>query len=109
MQILRPYVWLRKQSSQYNAYFSISIPADYRITDLSGPTDNTSTGVRTYNYGVEAHTGAPAVTVDSNIGNHSQPANISKLELVVINVTDPAHPDKKGVTVSNYQDADDMG
>lgn len=110
MESFRPYVWLRKQGPQFNEFFTISIPANFRVSGgLQSPVDNTTTGIRTYKFTIEATTPSSPSTIDSSVGNHSQPANISKIEFQVIDVSDPLKPVKKGETVSDYQDADDMG
>ena len=110
MEPFRPYVWLRKQGSQFNEFFTISIPANFRISGgLQTPIDNTSTRTRTYKFTIEAHAGSAPSTVDNNTGNHSQPTNISKIEFQVVDVTIPTNPVKKGVTDTEYQDADDLG
>ena len=110
MESFRPYLWLRKQSSRFNEFFLISIPANFRISGgLQSPVDNTTTGVRTYKFTIESHATSAASIVDSNVGDHTQPANISKIEFQVVDVSDPTKPVKKGVSAEDYQDADDLG
>jgi hypothetical protein len=110
MEPFRPYVWLRKQSTQFNEFFVISIPANFRVSGgLQVPIDDTTTGKRTYKFTIEAHVSAPPVTIDSNVGDHSQPANISTIEFLVVDVTDPNKPVNKGLTDTGYQNADGMG
>jgi len=109
MESFRPYVWLRKQNSQYNTFFCISLPSGFRVSGgLQSPTDNTTTGIRTYKFNIEANLPSAPSIVDSNVGNHSQPASISKIEFQVIDTTDSGRPEEKGFTDTNYQDADDL-
>ncbi|HYV95606.1 MAG TPA: hypothetical protein VE978_27775 [Chitinophagales bacterium] len=110
MESFRPYVWLRKQSSQYNEFFTISIPANFRVSaGLQGPYDDTTAGVRTYKFAIEAHLTSTPSVADGSVGDHSQPANISTIEFEVIDTSDPSKPVRKGLTDTEYQNADDVG
>src|ERR1043165_3996992 len=98
MESFRPYIWLRKQSTQFNVFYCISIPSGYRAAGggLQSPTDDATTGIRTYQFTIEANLPSVASTVDNSAGNHSQPASITKIAFQVIDVTDSSKPVKKG-------------
>lgn len=107
METFRPYVWLRKQSSLFNEFFCITIPSGYRVSGgLQSPTDDVSTGIRTYQFTIESHLSSASAVIDSNVGDHSQPANISGIEFQVIDVTDSGKPVKKGQSDTSYQNGD---
>jgi len=106
MEPLKPYVWLKKSNNQFNAYFYINVPDGYKIDGLQNPVDDTSTGVRTYKYLVEFLTGASGQIVGASTGAHSQPSGISKISVVVFDVSNPNNPVKQGITDTNYDDAD---
>ena len=109
MESFKPYVWLRKQGTQFNEFYRISIPSGFRVSGgLQSPTDNTTSGIRTYQFTIEANAPSAASNVDSNVGDHSQPANISTIAFQVIDATDPIKPVKKGETDTGYQSGDDM-
>ncbi|HYV94616.1 MAG TPA: hypothetical protein VE978_22775 [Chitinophagales bacterium] len=109
MESFRPYVWLRKQSNQYNLFYSISIPSGFRVSGgLQSPVDDTTNGIRTYQFTIEANMPSSPSTVDNSVGNHSQPLGISKIAFQVIDDSDSERPIKKGETDTGYQSADDM-
>jgi len=109
MDSFRPYVWLKKNGTLFTEFFCISLPSGFRVsgTGLQSPTDDTSKGIRTYKFNVEAHTGSAPSIIDSAVGTHSQPANISSILFKVIDVTDSGNPVKKGEATSIYQDGDE--
>lgn len=106
MQSFKPYLWLKSQSSRYNLYYSISIPANYDVVGLQTATENSTTGVRTYEFHVTATSHASQV-VDASTGNHDPSSGITKVEIVVVDVTDPNQV-IKGKQVVIYQDAETM-
>ena len=108
MQTFKPYVWLKKVNGNYVASYLINIPANYRLIGLQNPVDNTAAGVRIYKYYIEAQSGTTPSPVDDYTAPHTQPANISMLKIDVVDITNPTNPVKKGSTVTNYQDGDDL-
>jgi hypothetical protein len=109
MQPLRPYVWVKKNGSLYNAFFTIAIPDNFQSVGLQSPIDSTAACTRSYAYNIQAQSGASATTIDNYVGNHSQPTGITLIEIDVIDVTDPNNPVKKGSHISAYQNGDNMG
>ena len=108
MESLRPYVWLKKQSTQFNVFYCISIPSGFRVSGgLQSPNDNATSGIRTYKFNVEVNLSSGASIVDSSVGNHAQPSGISSINFQVVDVTDAGKPVEKGEANTEYQKGDD--
>lgn len=104
MQSFKPYLWLKKNTDRYNAYFTISLPANYDVVGLQAATE--SGGIRTYEFQITSASHA-SQTVDSSTGNHNPATGITKLEIDVVDVTDPSNHVIKGKQSLGYQDSDD--